>query len=307
MTVPLPAMRRPTTLSALGYLRQLHKRWGVRSLVQALKMYRFHRVPFETLLTDMFGALDTYAAKFAFPIVALVARMRPDLVQMIEREGHEVASHGFNHLRYPNLTPQAREEDIVSSLAVFESLGVRVRGFRAPYNNYTDDMPLLLDRVGILWDGGFGYRPEHRGRHMFFHVNHRGRRLSTTFIPLNAWSDDRMIDTDGMGPSQITRRLVHEVTRVADLGGVIMFDFHPVRFGQPQYVGCLARLVEEAHSLGGWCPTPAEAVEYWGQHGRWPGDARFCLLLTGDIDNWVFSDYLRRVIWARQARHLRVR
>ena len=76
-----------------------------------------------------------------------------------------------------------------------------------------------------------------------------------------------------------------------------MFDLHPIRIGQPEYVQCLRETAEFARGRGAWIPTPYEAVTYWNKHKKWKGDAKFCLLLTGDIDNWVFSDYLRRQIW----------
>ncbi|MHA1770113.1 MAG: polysaccharide deacetylase family protein [Candidatus Thorarchaeota archaeon] len=273
------------------------KRWGVRAPRQFIKMMSLHRRPFKELLENIIETLEPFDAKFAFPTVAAVASMRPDLVKMIVNAGHEVASHGFNHVRYPHISAEAREQDLRRSLHTFQKLGVKITGFRAPYDNYTDDMPELIDKHGLVWDGGFGYRPEHRKRTQFFQVPIDGRQSNTVFIPLNVWSDDRMIDTLGMSPSQITRRLKHEVKVVSEHGGVIMFDLHPIRIGQRKYVDCLRELVAYAQQLNGWCPTPTEAVRQWKQEGRWRDDASFCLLLTGDIDNWVFSDYLRRQIW----------
>ncbi len=284
-------------LAAARYVHQLVKRWGMRAPRQFLKMVRLHKTPFKELLTNIIETLDSFDAKFAFPTVAAVASMKPDLVKMLIDAGHEVASHGFNHVRYPQVTSQAREEDLRRSIATFRKMGIEVSGFRAPYDNYTDDMPALIDRLGLLWDGGFGYRPEHRELTHFFHVPIDGRPSRTTFIPLNVWSDDRMIDTLGMSPLQISRRLKHEVKIAAGHGGVIMFDLHPIRIGQPKYVGCLRDVVAYTQELGGWCPTPTEAIQYWNREKRWKNDATFCLLLTGDIDNWVFSDYLRRQIW----------
>ncbi|MHA2033940.1 MAG: hypothetical protein DRO93_04925 [Candidatus Thorarchaeota archaeon] len=288
-----------SNLSGIQYARQLAKRWGIRAPQQFLRMWRLHRIPFDSLLSNIFEALDSAGARFAFPTVAAVASMRPELVRWIEREGHEVASHGYVHVRYPQISARARREDLTRSIAVLGKLGVNVQGFRAPYDNYADDMPLMLEELGLAWDGGLGYRPEHRGRHMFFHVDVGGRQSRVTYIPLNVWSDDRMIDTLGMTPAQITKRLKIEAKRAAEHGGVVMFDLHPIRIGQNKYVGCLRELAEYAVEIGGWCPTPAEAVCYWNDKNRWPGDSRFCMLLTGDIDNWVFSDYLRRQIWKR--------
>ena len=108
-----------------------------------------------------------------------------------------------------------------------------------------------------------------------------------------------MIDGRGWGPDLVTKALNAEVLRASKTNGVIMFDLHPIRMGQKQYAGCLHDVVEYAQGLGAWCTTPTEAVTYWKQHGKWKSDANFCLLLTGDIDNWVFADYLRRVLWRR--------
>lgn len=281
----------------MGYAYQLLKRWGLAAPRQFYRMLKLHNTPFSTILGNIFGALDHYSAKFAFPVVAAVASMRPELIHDIIDEGHEIASHGYNHIRYTTLSEVGRERDLRASLTVLRGMGVTVNGFRAPYDNYTDDMPSILHRLGMAWDGGLGYRPEHRGSRRFFHQDLGGTESVTTFIPLNVWSDDLMIDRMNMQPEQITKRLLMEVDKAAEQGGVLMFDLHPIRIGQSKYVGCLAALVEHASTLGAWIPTPTEAVKHWKEHGKWKGDSTFCLLLTGDIDNWVFADYLRRQIW----------
>jgi peptidoglycan/xylan/chitin deacetylase (PgdA/CDA1 family) len=248
----------------------------------------------------MFEALDTAGGKFAFPTIAAVARMRPELVKEIIKEGHEVASHGYNHVRYPTLNPKQREIDFVLSRQVFKKLGINVKGFRAPYDNYTPDMPAMLEKYGLIWDGGFGYQREHREKTHFFHVDLDGIPSSITYIPLNIWSDDLMIDTKGMGPEEVTKILKKTVFNASKTRGVIMFDLHPIRMGQAKFAPCLREVVEYAHEIGAWCPTPSDAVVYWNKHKKWKSDSTFCLLLTGDIDNWVFSDYLRRVLWKKQ-------
>ena len=289
-------------MSGVAYLRQLYKRWGLRAPRQLLRMIKLHRTPYDKILHNIFSVMEKYDGKFTFPIVAAVARMRPDLVREIAKEGHEIASHGFNHLRYPTISPDEREKDLELSLHAFRKLGVKIKGFRAPYNNYTDDMPQILEKLNIMWDGGYGRRVEHRQKTHFFRVLTNGAESKVTYIPLNTWSDDLMIDKLGMGPDAVTKRLNIEVKKASESGGVLMFDLHPIRVGQSKYMECLGQVTESSISLGGWCTTPSEAISYWNSHGRWKGDASFCLLFTGDIDNWVFSDYLRRIIWRRQTR-----
>jgi len=265
-------------------------------------MLKLHRTSFNTILNNMFSVLDEFNARFAFPTVAAIAKMNPDLIKQIEEEGHEVASHGYNHIRYPTISAQARQTDLLLSLQVFRKLGVQITGFRAPYDNYTDDMPVLLEHAGLVWDGGFGFRPQYREMTHFFQMEVHGRMSSVTYIPLNVWSDDVMIDRKRMDPDSVSRVLKREIVKVAPTGGVIMFDLHPIRIGQKKYLGCLETLFEHAQSLEAWCTTPTEAVKYWNSHKKWKSDSKFCLLLTGDIDNWVFSDYLRRVLWRRGVR-----
>ncbi|MGY5879872.1 MAG: polysaccharide deacetylase family protein [Candidatus Thorarchaeota archaeon] len=287
-------------MSRLGYLGQLSKRWGMRAPKQLYQMMRLHRTSFKTILRNMFEALEEAGGKFAFPTIAAIAKMRPELVREIVEQGHEVASHGFNHVRYPTLSSNAREEDFALSLQTFQKLGIKIEGFRAPYDNYTPDMPAMLEKYNLVWDGGFGYQPEHREKTHFFQVDLDGTPSKLTYIPLNIWSDDLMIDRKGMGPEAVTKTLKETILDASSKEGVIMFDLHPIRMGQPEFAVCLREIVEYAHGLGAWCPTASEAVKYWKSHNKWKSDSSFCLLLTGDIDNWVFSDYLRRVLWKRQ-------
>jgi peptidoglycan/xylan/chitin deacetylase (PgdA/CDA1 family) len=286
-------------VSRLGYIGQLSKRWGMRAPKQLYQMMRLHRTSFKTILRNMFEALEEADGKFAFPTIAAIAKMRPELVKEIIEHRHEVASHGFNHVRYPTLSPKGREEDFALSLQTFKKLGIKIEGFRSPYDNYTPDMPAMLEKYNLIWDGGFGYQPEHREKTHFFQVDLDGTPSKLTYIPLNIWSDDLMIDGKGMGPQAVTMTLKKTVLEASTKGGVIMFDLHPIRMGQPEYAVCLREVIEYAHGLGAWSPTPSEAVKYWKSHNRWKSDSSFCLLLTGDIDNWVFSDYLRRVLWKR--------
>ncbi|MEM2141973.1 MAG: polysaccharide deacetylase family protein [Candidatus Thorarchaeota archaeon] len=284
----------------MSYLATLINRWGLSIPRQLLRMYLLHRVEFLRLLRGLFDVLDQYDSRFTFPTVSSIASMRPDIVRLILPRGHEIASHGHVHLRYSHLSPQQRQRDLLTSIAVLRRMGIEVRGFRAPYDNYTDDMPALIDRAGLLWDAGFGYRPEYRGMGHFFKVRAGDRELTTTFIPLNIWSDDLMVDRLHMTTEQMSRRLRTEAKSAARAGGVLMLDLHPIRIGQPAYRPCLEELLDQSRQLDGWCPTVTQAVEYWKRHHEWPDGHRFCLLLTGDIDNWTFGDYLRREIWRRE-------
>ena len=91
------------------------------------------------------------------------------------------------------------------------------------------------------------------------------------------------------------KKLKHAIKGTSEKGGIIMFDLQPIRIGQNKYISVLNSIVKYGKELGGWFPTVTEAVNHWNKHGNWKDDAPFCCLLTGDIDNYTFFDYLQRL------------
>lgn len=81
-------------------------------------------------LLDLLDDLDVRATCF---VVGRLAHERPHLVKEIAARGHEIASHGFQHLLMPQLDPQSFAEDLRASMDVLQGItGTAVRGFRAP-------------------------------------------------------------------------------------------------------------------------------------------------------------------------------
>ena len=77
--------------------------------------------------------LDRHAAKATFFTLGWIAERYPALVREIVARGHELASHGYGHLRASDQTPQALREDLAAAKAILEDLGgVEVVGYRAP-------------------------------------------------------------------------------------------------------------------------------------------------------------------------------
>lgn len=259
-------------------------------------MLRFHRIPFSVLLKNIFEVTKLYQAKFTFPIVASVALKNPELTHEILRHGHEVAVHGFKHIKYTFLTERQQEDDIKKALDAFKVMGIPVHGFRAPYNTYTQYMPKLMEKYGFLWDGGIGFNPKYRERTRPFRVSINSHMSNFICIPLSRWSDDKMIETYGFKSRQIGETLKRVIKWASERHGVVMFDLHPIRIGQPQYIDGLRYALAYGTELNGWFPTVTEAVKYWCKHGDWKNNASFCCLMTGDIDNFVFLDYLKRLL-----------
>ena len=260
-----------------------------------MHMFRLHSVPFSTLLRNMFNVLELHQAKFTFPLIASVASKNAELTREILRCGHEVAVHGFKHVNYSYITERQQDDDIRKALDAYKALDIQVYGFRAPYNVYTEESPKLVEKHGFLWDIGIGYNPKYREGNSQFRVQIDDHESSFVCIPLSRLSDDFMIDIQGLSSHQIEKKLKHAIKGASEKGGIIMFDLHPIRMGQPKHINVLNNIVKYGTELNGWFPTVTEAVNYWSKHGNWKHDAPFCCLLTGDIDNFSFFDYLQRL------------
>jgi len=278
-----------------SWIKHLRNRRGSKFAKQMFNMWRFHRTSFTQILSNIFEACDTYDAGFTFPTVASVTPYQPDNIRSILREGHEIANHGYKHVKYPFLTDRQQEVEFRKSVQIFKDLGIPIKGFRAPYNSYNETTIKLVEDFGFAWDGGVGYKPEYRKSHdMFYYQMENGTDTSFVSIPCHRYSDDLLIDRYLMDAKNMSKLLSAVIKQASKTQGVVMFDLHPIRIGQEKYVQVLHDLIAYAHELNGWIPTVNEAVSYWKDHSSWKHNTDFCLLLTGDIDNFVFYDYLRR-------------
>jgi polysaccharide deacetylase family protein (PEP-CTERM system associated) len=94
--------------------------------------------------------------KATFFILGYVAEQFPELVLNIDREGHEIASHGYSHRRIPDQSPQEFEQDIIKSKTILEGItGKAVKGYRAPQFTILKDTLWafeILMKHGIEYD-----------------------------------------------------------------------------------------------------------------------------------------------------------
>jgi polysaccharide deacetylase family protein (PEP-CTERM system associated) len=81
-------------------------------------------------ILDIFAEFEVQATFF---VLGWVAQRDPGLVRRIVADGHELASHGSDHVRVDRQSPEAFRADVRQSKRVLEDAsGVLVRGYRAP-------------------------------------------------------------------------------------------------------------------------------------------------------------------------------
>jgi polysaccharide deacetylase family protein (PEP-CTERM system associated) len=103
-------------------------------------------------LLDLFAAFDIRATFF---VLGWVAERFPTLVQRIVREGHEVASHGFEHRLVYSQTPREFRDDLRRArVALEQAAGSPVFGYRAPSYSIVRKSMWALD---VLIEEGYAY------------------------------------------------------------------------------------------------------------------------------------------------------
>jgi len=112
-----------------------------------------HRVELNThKILDMFANNNLKATFFT---LGWVAERYPSIVKRIVNEGHELASHGYHHIRVINQTPKEFHTDITKTKSLLEELGgVEVKGYRAAsYSINQDNLWAFseLENAGYLY------------------------------------------------------------------------------------------------------------------------------------------------------------
>ncbi|MFH1786606.1 MAG: polysaccharide deacetylase family protein [archaeon] len=80
-----------------------------------------------------------------------VSRLKPALKQAVA-DGHEIASHGQNHMRYTGLSKEKVAADVSAAEKSLSKLGVKPIGFRAPGCRYTEELAEVLTERGYKYD-----------------------------------------------------------------------------------------------------------------------------------------------------------
>jgi polysaccharide deacetylase family protein (PEP-CTERM system associated) len=190
--------------------------------------------------------LGQRGVKATFFIVGDIARSNPGLVREIHRDGHEVASHGWDHRRVHHFTPETFREDVRRSKDALEQVtGEVVLGYRAPTFSIVHQTAWALDvlaECGMLYDSSiYPVRHDRYGipdapRAPFLA---RGREGTILELPIATWRMLRQnIPAGGGGyfrllPFAVMRRAVEQI-RQQCRPAVAMLYFHPWEFDPDQ-------------------------------------------------------------------------
>lgn len=108
--------------------------------------------------TNTYRLLELFAeknAKCTFFTLGWVAERCPNLIKAIVEQGHELASHGYDHQRATTMTPEEFRADVSKSKQLLEdAAGEKIIGYRAPSFSFNDSNTWVYKELAAL---GFEY------------------------------------------------------------------------------------------------------------------------------------------------------
>lgn len=199
----------------------------------------------ERNIERILALFESRGAKATFFTLGWIAERYPRVVRAIHAAGHEVASHGYGHLRASDQTPEQFRDDITRAKRLLEDLcGAEVVGYRAPsFSIGAANLWALdeLEHAGYRYSSSiYPVRHDHYGMPDAprFAYQAAGRTL-WEFPPTTVNAFGRNWPAAGGGwfrllPYALSRALIRKVNR--DDGQPCMFYFHPWEIdpGQPR-------------------------------------------------------------------------
>jgi polysaccharide deacetylase family protein (PEP-CTERM system associated) len=149
-TVPDNLIRNAMTVDVEDYFQ-------VSAFERHIARDQWDRMPcrVERNMDRILDLFDRRGVKATFFVLGWMAERYPAMVRRLTDNGHEVASHGYEHVRVVNQTPDAFREDVRRTRALLEdTTGVPVLGYRAASYSIGRDNLWALDE---LQESGYRY------------------------------------------------------------------------------------------------------------------------------------------------------
>ena len=197
--------------------------------------------------------LDSRRIHATFFTLGWIAERYPAMLRRVADAGHEVASHGYAHLRASEQSAAQFADDVRRSKTILEQLtGLAVRGYRAPsfsigaanlwafdelqeagYGYSSSIYPIRHDHYGRPDAPRFAWRP--RGPHGVLELPVSTVRLRGRNLPAGGGGYFRLM------PYALSRWLLRRINSRDGQAGI--FYFHPWELdpGQPRPPGLDAR------------------------------------------------------------------
>lgn len=197
--------------------------------------------------------LDSHGVRSTFFVPGYTANRHPGVVRDIAAAGHEIAHHGYDHIRPTLLDPTEQAAQLDRGLETLERLtGTRPTGYRAPMWDLSWEMPGLLAERGFAYDSSLMDADDPYLLGTDPSAPAAGPALVEIPIQwaLDDWEQYCYIpDVSELGPIETPRNAVElwsgELEGMREYGGCWVLTNHPFLSGRPARARALDALIGE--------------------------------------------------------------
>lgn len=108
--------------------------------------------PYEPVTTRLLDTLKKYNAHATFFVIGNRVKNNSALIVRAHEEGHEIASQGYDHTSFKELSGSEIESSIAKTDELIEGLiGVKTTLLRAPYGTVTQTSKKVIDKPFVNW------------------------------------------------------------------------------------------------------------------------------------------------------------
>jgi peptidoglycan/xylan/chitin deacetylase (PgdA/CDA1 family) len=202
--------------------------------------------------------LDRLKIKSTFFTPGWTCDNHRDSVTEIISHGHEVAAHSYSHERMTELTAEKEADVWERSLAALKRVGVKPRGYRAPYWMFNERSLNHMKRLG------FQYSSNMMDEDMPYMLKHNNVDTGLVELPVEWLLDDwPHFEMDRMSPDEVYRLWKPEWEGLHELGRYFGLTCHPECIGRVSRLKMLEKFISEAKCVGGvWFPTGKELADW---------------------------------------------
>lgn len=208
------------------------------------------------------GLLKHLGIRSTFFIPTYIVERYPRTSAAIRDQGHEIGVHGHLHERLPSLTPREERAVLERSLGIMErELGLRPRGYRAPWFEINPGSVALLREFGFLYDASL-MDDDVPYRHANGLVEIPGQWL------LEDWEQFAFNANPAWGsvPEDCDKVFTlwwREFAAMLDYGCCFTLTLHPWLSGRPSRIQMLERFIRAMQDTGEvWFATGSQISEY---------------------------------------------
>ena len=209
--------------------------------------------------------LRRHEVKATFFVTGWSVDAHPGACEAILRDGHEIAHHGYLHLRPDTADAATRIAEMDRAIEAMKTrLGIRPVGYRAPWGETCAEQMELLKTRDIRYSSSFrdDIRPY---RHAL------GSGPGPVEIPVNYSFDDwsyglshRTSPRALFGSDHVLSIWREEFDQTREWGGVTTMVMHPQVTGRPMRIGILDRFLTHVRSYDDvWIATGREILAHF--------------------------------------------